>query len=175
MMNNENAPLPSRRTCGVIEAIEPNQGVWLSPLTKDSREQVWLAMAEIDPATKSRVKVGAWIEFELLVASAAPIAIRGRVIEPTPLQRQARLCERYSATPSMAGGTNPRSHRLDGLTSDEARGLLKRGRMTQRDYYLNMSENGLQQHLTRAGLTGHRGDRESIVCQLLAQLGLRGN
>ena len=80
MMNNENAPLPSRRTCGVIEAIEPNQGVWLSPLTKDSREQVWLAMAEIDPATKSRVKVGAWIEFELLVASAAPIAIRGRVI-----------------------------------------------------------------------------------------------
>ena len=59
MMNNENAPLPSRRICGAVEAIEPNQGVWLSPLQKDSREQVWLAMAEIDPATRGRVKVGA--------------------------------------------------------------------------------------------------------------------
>ena len=172
-MIDQAAPIPARRICGVIEAIQANQGVWLSPLQKDSREQVWIAMAEIKEVAGRRVRVGAWIECDLLVASDAPMGVRAEVIEPTPLQRQARLCERYSETPSMARGVNPRSHRLDGLTYDEAKRLWKSRRMSDRDWYLNMSENGLQQHLKRAGLDGLVGDREFIVRQLLEQLGVR--
>lgn len=171
-MIDQAAPIPTRRICGVIETVKANQGVWLSPLQKDSRDQVWIAMAEIKEVAGRRVRVGAWIECDLLVASESPVGVRGEIIEPTPLQRQARLCERYSATPSMAGGVNPRSHRLDGLTYGEAKRLLRSGRMSPRDWYLNMSENGLQQHLNRAGLDGLVGDRESIVRQLLEQLGV---
>jgi hypothetical protein len=171
-MIDQAAPIPTRRICGVIETVKANQGVWLSPLQKDSRDQVWIAMAEIKEVAGRRVRVGAWIECDLLLASESPIGVRGEIIQPTPLQRQARLCERYSATPSMAGGVNPRSHRLDGLTYGEAQRLLRSGRMSPRDWYLNMSENGLQQHLNRAGLDGLVGDRESIVRQLLEQLGV---
>jgi hypothetical protein len=91
-------------------------------------------------------------------------------MESTLLQRQARLCERYSATPSMAGGVNPRSHRLDGLTYGEAKRLLRSGRMSPRDWYLNMSENGLQQVLGRLGLKSNPGDREATVRALLDKL-----
>ena len=66
----------------------------------------------------------------------------------------------YRNVNGMSGGSNPRSHRLDGLSSKKAKARLKRGQMSQKDYFLNMSENGLR---TAAGENFVEGDREATI------------
>ena len=89
------------------------------------------------------------------------------ISEPTDEEKVHRQLIIYRDVNGMGCGTNPGSHRLDGLSMKEAKNRHRRGQMSSSDYYVNMSENGLQAAANYYGSIYKEGNREETVRGLI--------
>jgi len=163
------------RTLGIVNSI--HKGIrkgegyaFLSPLELNSTAFLFLHASDLVNEDWENLSIGNWVQFELVEMPKGPAATHASIYMPTEEEKMKRQLGSYGSTPSMARGVNPRSQRLDGLTRVEAKHMYKRGAMTRTEYYLHMSENGLQSVASYFGSNYRAGDREANVRRILESI-----
>lgn len=155
------------RQRSIVHSVHPRHYAFLQPILARSDRFIFLHVTALKNGSWERIRPGTWVSFKLEETAKGLAAIDAAVIEPTPIDQQQRLLVRYSETHGMAGGTNPRSQRLDGLTAHDAKVQLNRGILSAHDYYAGMSENGLQAVASAWGIPYVPGERERFVRAVL--------
>lgn len=162
------------RIIGIVNSIHKGKGyAFISPLELHSADFIFLHANEMSEEDWQKIKTGSWVRFEVKKLIKGPTAIHAELYFPSEEEKMRRQLGRYGSTPSMARGANPRSQRSDGLTQQEAKHMHKRGAMTSKEYYLHMSENGLQSAMRYFGSTYKSGDREANVRRILEVIRLK--
>ena len=151
----------------IVHSVHPKGFAFLQPILARGERFIFLHATSLKSGSWNEIRPGAWVSFRLEETAKGLAALEAAVIEPTPVDHQQRFLARYSATHGMAGGTNPRSQRLDGLTADDAKEQMKRGILSDHDYYAGMSENGLQAVARAWGIPFAPGERERFVRAVL--------
>jgi cold shock CspA family protein len=159
------------RTLGIVNSIHKDKGyAFISPLELQSTDFIFLHANEMCEEDWDKLQIGSWAMFEIKQKTKGPAAILVELYFPTEKEKMKRQLGSYGSTPSMARGVNPRSQRLDGLTQHEAKHMHRRGAMTSKEYYLHMSENGLQSAARYFGSDYKTGDREANVRRILESI-----
>jgi cold shock CspA family protein len=159
----------------IVHSVNPKGYAFLQPILARGDKFIFLHQTALKSGAWGEIQPGTWVSFRLEETAKGFAALDAAVIDPTPIDQQQRLLARYSATHGMAGGTNPRSQRLDGLTADDAKEQMKRGILSKHDYYAGMSENGLQAVALAWGIPFVPGERERFVRAVLDAIAMKAS
>ena len=161
---------------GRVYRLERDRGFALiSPLIVKGDRPIFLHASKLDSTTWESLEVGTWLQLSIEDGPKGPQATVAMITHPDPVDLQKRLLERYSATPGMAGGVNPGSHRLDGLTHPEAKRWWRAGAMTPDQYLGCMSENGIRGFAGSYDVDTANRTREELVIAMLDLIGNESN
>jgi hypothetical protein len=162
--------MPNEKCTGVVHSIKEHFA-GIDPTVSKTDEWVYLPREALSDVDWRALQIGDWVSYTPAKGPEGKIRAMNAVrITPSDAGKQQRLLQSYSNEPSMANGVNPRSHRLDGHTSKQAKQLYKLGAMSREDYFGNMSENGLQSVARSHGLAYEPGKRVEIVRGILDSL-----
>ncbi len=165
------------RKLGIIRSVNPGRGFGIiEPQHMYSSESLFFHQNDLLGGTIGEMKQGDWVDFvEGPMRRGRKSAVEVKSASPRMEDKIDRQIEKYETVPSMRKGVNPRSQRLDGLTSDEARKLRRHGQMDDSDYFGNMSVNGLMsiyRNCQREDLTEREILMRSMVESVLKDRGL---